>query len=585
VPKNPVRKNLAHLTHCPACDDDLGVAPSPVTNGEWRPPSLLLEVTGGEAGTLDWRLSLFGHRGRSWSSADFRPGLVRWVYRLCGDGHLFLDHIRLRGGARDPEWTVHDFDVVAAIGGVAAGKSYLLLRTLSQHLTISGLEHIAGVDDMVPIDNRDADWMEEAPMRLLEDHYRQMSETGMPLPPTTRRDLLPFEFLTEKVSGDIVRQILAIHRDLVGEDHLDPTWGQRIRQPIVKRYQIGNRQVLLAIADLAGELFDQSTINDDHQKRLLRNYGTLVWVVDPVIAGPFRAFLPTKIEPTVVSASMRPDRAVHANPATVQNRRSSGQRKLATTLATVDSTFGADLGPTQYLLVCITKSDLVHLTLRSGRKLTDLGRSGRDGDVVEGAARYLLEVAHRAGKVNASLVVERAAKIAVVDPIYRARHEPTLSAAVARQLADALIEHYSTPDAFWDLTHHGNDAIVRIPEGDPSAVLPPGVLVVPSLNAHIAGSLTPGQAGVLRVRDLVMSALGCGIAFGLGFQKSIEQMLQQQWRDLRFFLCSPLASAPTQVKGDPDLIKPLDAESFPELDDDSAALTQLLLCLLRRVRP
>lgn len=577
-------KNLEYLTRCPACDDDLGVAPSSVTNGEWRPPSLLLEVNGGDAGTLDWRLSLFGHRGKRWSSPGFKPAHVRWVYRLCGDGHLFLDHIRLRGGTRDPQWTVHDFDVAAAVGGVAAGKSYLLLRTLSQHLTISGLEYVPAVDNMVPIDDHDADWLEEAPMHLLEGHYLQMSAEGTPLPPTTRRDLLPVEFLTEKVSGDIVRQILAIHHDLVGDDHRDDnTWGQRMRQPIVKRYQIGNRRVIAAIADLAGELFDQSTINDEHQQRLLRNYGTLIWVVDPVIAGPFRTFLPAGIKPTVVSASMRPDRAVHDNPTTVQNRRGSGQRLLAATLAKVDSKLAADVGPTQHLLVCITKSDLIHLALRKGRKLTDLGQAD---DVVEGSARYLLEVAQRAGSDEASLAVEPAAKIAVVDPVHRARHEPSLRADLVRQLSSALVRHYSSPDAFWDLTHHGGDAAVDIPAGHPSSVLPPGFLAVPSLNTHIAESLAAGQGGVLRVRDLVMSALGCGIAFGLGFRQPIERMLQQPWRDLRFFLCSPLASVPTQVEGDPDHIEPLEkSESFPEIDDRSAALTQLLLCVLRRVRP
>jgi len=541
-----------------------------------------LEVNEGERGTLDWRLSVFSRRHGPWSSADFRPARVRWVYWMCGDGHIFLDHLRLHGGP-DPKWTVDDFNIIAAVGGVAAGKSYLLLRTLHQHLGLSGIEHVTRTRDIVPVEDRDSDWLEEEPLRLLENHYQRMAEDGLPMEPTTRIDMLPYRFLTEHLSSDIVDKISAIHHELAGDDNVDPSWGQRFRQPIVKRYQIGSRRILTAVADLAGELFDRHNINDDHRQRVLRNYGTLAWVIDPVITAAIDDFLPEHLARSVVPASMRPDPAVNANPDQIRGRRRSVQQQLARSLAQADSRLAADIGPTQHLLVCITKADLIHLALRDGQKLANLGEPD---DVVEGVARYLLEVANRASSDQPSLAVDRTAERSIINPIYRMRHEPTLYTAVVRQFATAFADHYSAPDAFWGLVHRGTGDTIEIPAGKPSGALPPGRLTVPSLNEHIAGSLSSAEpAGKLRTRDLVMSALGCGLAYGLGFRQPIEKMLQQSWRDLRFFPCSPLASAPIQTTDGSERITLLEKTArFPQLHDRSAALTQLLLNMLRGVR-
>src|SRR5215470_9519555 len=88
-PPNPVigtgMPNLDKLILCPACYYDLGVPPVAPENGKWRPPSLLLEVTSGQPGNRQWRLSLFGE-GKSWASEGFAANAVRWVYRMCGDG-------------------------------------------------------------------------------------------------------------------------------------------------------------------------------------------------------------------------------------------------------------------------------------------------------------------------------------------------------------------------------------------------------------------------------------------------------------------------------------------------------------------
>jgi hypothetical protein len=174
----------------------------------------------------------------------------------------------------------------------------------------------------------------------------------------------------------------------------------------------------------------------------------------------------------------------------------------------------------------------------------------------------------------------------VVDPIARTRHEPVLYKAVLAQYASALLHRFSYHEHWWNLVHGGGAVDVPVPEGSHSAVQPPGMVTVPSLDEHIASALNPGGAGVLRTRDLVMSALGCGVAYGLGFESRVESMLNQRWRDVRFFLCSPLGEVPVRVDGSTNLIEPLEpAATFPDLDERSAALSQLLLCLLRRVWP
>ncbi|HEX8868157.1 MAG TPA: hypothetical protein VF821_21040, partial [Lentzea sp.] len=116
-------QNLNQLKRCPACDDDLGVPPTRAEDGSWRRPSLLLEVCGSERGAMEWRLSSFDGVAAT-QSKDYHASRPGWVYHMCGDGHVFLDHIRMTGESISAEWTVDDYDGSATIGGVAAGKSY-----------------------------------------------------------------------------------------------------------------------------------------------------------------------------------------------------------------------------------------------------------------------------------------------------------------------------------------------------------------------------------------------------------------------------------------------------------------------------
>lgn len=566
--------NLDKLIRCPACYYDLGVPPVEPVNGKWQPPSLRLEVASGPAGNRQWRLSLFGAgRGTElgpWTSDEFIPNEVRWVYRMCGDGHVFLDHLNL--ATRNPEWTVEGFDVAAAIGPIAAGKSYLVLRTLNQNLAIG---HIDAGPPPEPrrVSTHRVGGLEGEPDRYLMNQYRRMAVDGNPLEPTLLDETLPFSFLDAQVGNKIVAKIFDIHREVTGSDaYVDRrSWGRRMRQPIVKRYHIGTRRVLTATADLAGEMFHRQLDDEDHQRRTLREYGTLLWVIDAAITQQFRDFMPTDMRDQVMPASTR----LGSTAGDIADRRSV-QHELADVLAQVDGWPSGPVGGTQHTLPCITKADLIHLCLRKGKHLSELGRPG---DVVDGATTYLLDIARRPTGLLADEVTRN-----IVAPLHARRHQRAGQRNYARHIATALVDWYSNPDEFWKLVHLGGPATITYRAGIPAAQYPAGRIPVDEIGRHLALSLVEGQGGVLRIRDTVMSAIGCGLAFGLGFRHPIDAMMAQDWRELRFYLCSPLVEVPTQAPDGSGVMTPLDdTHSFPDKGDRSAGLTQLLLSILRRL--
>jgi hypothetical protein len=574
--------NYGDLTRCPACDDDLGVPLSTEPDGRIRRPSLRLELCGEQRGAMDWRLSLWDG-SKSWKpSPRFHPARVRLVYRVCGDGHVFLANVVSGGTNPLAAWRAEQFDVIAAVGGVAAGKSYLMLRALSQHLTVSGLTYVDTPVRPAQVHVYNADWLEAAPLELLKRDYHGTEVQGLPIAPTTYRYMLPFEFLADQVSPGLVQQILEIHEELLGADNVDKiSWGQRIRQPIVRRYNLGGRRVLAAVADLPGEVFTPDSVQYHHHRYLLRNYGTLAWVIDTVICEPFVRFLPPEVAATSLAASMRPDAVVNDKTDEIRKERNHIQHSLADTLTELGG-LSEDVGPVQYLLVCVTKADLIRLALHE-RSLRELG--ARD-EVVTGVAAYLVEIARRAGGTYPTVAVDEGVHRSITGWINRFDHEPTLVRKAAEQLADRIVDYYSAPSAFWELVHGGAGADIDVPEREPTQILHSVRIRVPSLDEHVAYSLIPGEGGILRARDVIMSALGCGIAYGLGFGQSIDALLQQRWRELRFYLCSPLVEVPVSIESTDELIAPRERlASFPGVGARSAALSQLLLSMLRRLRP
>lgn len=576
--------NPGELARCPACDDDLADPMGREPDGRVRRPGLRLELCVEGKDSMDWRLSL-ADGSRSWPpSPGFHPARVRLVYQICGDGHVFLDRLTTGGHLDLARSRVDRFEVIAAVGSTAAGKSYLMLRTLCQHLVVNALAAVNAPGAPAPVSVVDVDWLLEAePLEMLKRDYEKTEVRGLPMDPTTLHSMLPFNFLGRKVAGALVSQIIDIHTELLGADNVDrSSWGRRIRQPIVRRYQIGDQLVMAGVADLAGESFRSNSPEDQHNRFLLGNYGTMVWAIDPVVCASFPGFLPVVASSSVL-ASMRPDANINNRPDEIRRERNAVQRRLAGMLADLGAMSQAD-GAVQYLQVCVTKADLIRLALVEGASLRKLGRPGSDA-VTAGVARFLFEVAHRATGPGRTVTVERSAW----EPVGRISallHDRKLASMAAQHVANAIVTHFDNAEHFWQLVQLGGGTVVPVPSGEPEAVLPAGEIAVPTIDEHVAGSLVPGQSGVLRTRDLVMSALACGVAYGLGFEQSIEKLLHQPWRELRFFLCSPLAETPVPVAASDELIQPRETEaSFPEFDAPSAALSQLLLAMLRRMRP
>ena len=550
---------------CPACGHPFGVAPEPAGVVF---PSFRLEVCDNDGSRTEWRLSLFGVDSW-WVSDGFSPARVRHTYWLCGDGHLFLEHTRFNGGHEAPEWRVQRFEVAAAMGSVAAGKSYLLLRTLSQRLVPGGLGPPGGRAILPAHGNH----VERRVLELLRREYESTEDTGATFNPTSLSYIMPNRFLADTVDRALVDRIMQIHAELnpgAAPEALRQ-WGRRVRQPIVRRYEIGGRKVLTAVADLPGEFFDPDASGFETQQTVLRTYTNLVWVVDPVLSDDFVDLLPADDRERLLLGSMRPDVDTRARLEQGRRRRRAVQAHLADQLAGVANDYGGD-EIHQNLFVALTKADLLALVLRRGGRLVDLGRPGA---VVEGTARYLLYAAER-------LQVDELAAKTLIQPL-TSIGQSSVQQRRALHLAAALVAHYSDGERLWNLVHHGGPDMVPVPAGL-HPVETPGMVEVPGIDAHIETATAPGVESTLHQRDLVMSALTCGLLHGIGVGQSVISLLRHRWRDVRFFLCSPLTAVPVPRHGTEEAIAPMDAKRFAQRDDPSAGLAQLHLSLLMGVR-
>lgn len=566
-------RNLRMFPGCPACGSDFGTPPA------GRPPSLRLDLGGGVPGRKSWRLSLFtgtGALGRFWASPAFVATDTETVYWLCGDGHLYFDHRVLTNGRQATAGLIEDHDRAAMVGSIAAGKSYLLLRTLSQHLA---LPPEARTNTAQPIRKLVGDPVEERPMTVLKTEYQKAAEQGIPLNQTNLQAMMPVLFLANTIGQDLVDQIHRIHAELYPNAEPDPKWGNRVRQPIVQRYDVAGKRVFTSVADLPGEFYN--TAAGDNRSSVLRGYSSLLWVVDPIVVPEFRDFLPDNVRDLVTVSSMRPDAPTQADLRTARLRRATQQREIANRLANDADGISDNVGKTQQVLVCFTKADLVALATRHGRRLSELGRHD---SVIGGVANYLIHVATRASGPAGRDYVEPAAWDSIIGDLSGARHEKANRKAMARHIARAIVEHYSDGERLWNLVHDGDEDLIDIPAGDLD-IETSGKISVPSLEQHVAAAMTRTEAGVLRQRDLVMSALACGLVLGLDLSGAVNDLLEQHWRDVRFFLCSPFGEVPVITPGSDDHFQPMDGRDFPSLDSRSAALVQLHLSLLSGVRP
>ena len=338
-------------------------------------------------------------------------------------------------------------------------------------------------------------------------------------------------------------------------------------------------QTWTGIADLPGELFvpDSATARETVK---LRAYDALIWVIDPAVSPALdqsnEALGGTESYAEVMDGSLRPGTTQQVGARQVRTKRDQIQVEIGRRLTLID---GLMAGPDEHslqLLVAVSKADLIHATLAK----QDLGHLGEPGVVQRGVAGFLAVITDRwanqlldTDEESTRILAYLHAGNAVDSEVRRAR---------ILQTADGLLAHYSHPDSFWNLVHGGAPETLRVPDGG-AMTLPPWSLTVPGIDAYLDAALLPGSASRLHLRDLVMSALGCGITYGLGQETAIFKILREQWLTLRFFLCSPLATIPVAV--DDRRLRPRDAEAtFPRAQERSAGLTQLLLATLGKAR-
>jgi hypothetical protein len=576
-------------TKCPVCGSSLGVDEPELddANGDRfvRPPSFRLEAGAADAQNRQpWRVTMLAGNYRPAESTDpkFNPHDIEFVYLLCGDGHIFPDETpafradQHRTG--DARQRVDDFNMVAAVGSPASGKTYLLIRTLSQNLDILTTWDVD--DDLGRIRTRELSPLEVLPSTKRIEQFNETRNSGAAIVPTaTVGASYPYGILQEQFAPALEAIQALIERTVVDGRRRAEGWGKGFRQPLVLRTDSGDHRTWTGVADLPGELFMPNAVNRREAGKL-SGFDALVWVVDPAVAPRARDWMavdPDTDEQAQLDGSLRPGTSSTAGTEVVRINREQIQDTIGRRITVIDGPFARNEGRALQMLVAISKCDLIHAALsKSGLHLADLGAPGQ---VQRGAARYLSFGLNRWMKGSAGADRETTRLFDYLRGAMSAA--PSGRRLRIEQVARGLLDHYSQEAEFWKLLHWGTDSDVDIPAT--STVDLPQHIRVPTLDEHLDAARRGGSAGEFLIRDLVMSTIGCGIAYALNQETALLRMHQEPWIELRFFLCSPLTTVPIAV--DRVHLKPLNPrDRFPPVDDRAAGLTQLLLALLARAR-
>jgi hypothetical protein len=575
---------------CPVCGAVLGAkAQQSPDNGRFlSPPSLKLEVgTPDQMGQFPWRVSIVHGNFRP-SVSDtpvFAEDEIDDVYLLCGGGHVFplstpvLNSVQGRRHKSDQR--VDEWNMVAAVGAPASGKTYLLLRMLSQSLVDRNLDFSG--DNR--IQQRKLSPLESVPLEMRAAAFERTRNLNEPISPTGT-DLLgkPAGIFDVHMPSALEEIRELIRKTVVNGAQRAESWGTKIRQPLVFRTDTNDIRTWTGIADLPGELFSGAAINRREAVKL-RTYNALIWVIDPAVATNTPKWLDADgisldaanamttdddVFQAVLDGSLRPGASAQQGSRVVRGNREAIQTNIGKELTLLDGEL-VNQDEALELLITITKCDLI----RAALQINDLHEMGNEDEVLAGATAYLMLSARRfqekqqADRASAALL------------------EQIISERRAGQFASAILSFYSNPVNFWNLVHEGPPAQIEIPE---SFAEQSWRIHVPSINQHLSEALAPGAQHKTLTRDLVMSTVGCGIAFGLVGRDAMLPILPTKSQNIRFFLCSPLATVPVEQKDQMDpnnyLLTPLDKNAtFPRASDRSAALTQLLLAALTKARP
>ncbi|GAA3398204.1 hypothetical protein [Cryptosporangium minutisporangium] len=615
APREPGPEVLAEVRarygyRCPACAAVLGDVPEVGADNLYvRRPALCLEVGSPVDRRHTWRLSVVGNRTATRKSYQpaFHPNGVEYTYILCGNGHIFPYSAAL--GENEKHFGVHYWNTVAAMGPVASGKTYLLTRMLDQSLTHVGDFPGGRRDERVTVRTFAGAPLEDYTLNQRRTQYDATISTGQPIGATVAQSLAPYQILNTLVSPVMYDAVTELLKETVTETMVDETsWGTMPPQPIMLRTRVGDgtsgRHGWTCVVDLAGEFFEdrdeRSAVGTVRERAALRGYNALVWAIDPLLeASVFDRFAREALESQeagsydrLLRGSLRPG-ATSDDPdaenftRTVRAQRRRVQRTIAQRITKLEGEFLTDdLGRVR-LLVAVSKVDVIRLALEKMR-LDDIGRSGA---FKAGIVHYFDHVARNVGEVYhpdpdcAELLKRLDVRVVADEYVLQQR---------LSDLADSLLDHYSDARLFWQLVEEGQAADVRLGNDPADPYYDGPVLHVPSIGEHLRLALQPGtpdqagRAGVddpLLTRDLVMSAMGCGLVFALGYGEAMVGLMSMPWADLRIFLCSPLAATPQERAGrDRPAMDPLDDDvDFADTEERSASLTQLLLRVLRGV--
>lgn len=558
---------------CPACGSLLGdaAAGDPATNRLVEVPSFWLEIGATTDGvSRPWRVSAVGANLPSMVSTNPRFNEVEVVYRylICGSGHIFFDAASVSGTHVRQRTRI--WNTVAVLGGFASGKTYLLVRMLHQSLY-----------DPQRWDGSDRDDVRLAALAPLEDVlsvrtaelYEQTILDGVPIPPASADSSTPRAILDEQIP-DAVNAIREMIRRTVldGERHAR-TWGRRHGQPLIMRSSQRDRAAWTGFVEVPPGVL---TGTQGRDAAVLATCDSLIWVIDPAVAEAVNRTAADALGDAyrgVFDASLRigsPDDIRR-----VQSLRAAAEEAIGHRLAhQYASSVENAPGRTPRLLVVVTKCDLVHASLNTPGLL----RLDRSDAVVRGTASYLNHILERwmRGQVAPDQPVgELLRRLSGGDADGRSVRRRRLL-----NVAEALLHHYSEPDAFWNLTHTGGSDRVVIGAIDDVNVGGQHAIEVPDIGQHLDDVVGAAKAGVLTLRDLVMSAVACGIAYGLGHERALYPLLRNPAYDPLFFLCSPLGTVPLSEPD--DRIAPIEPGArFAGLRDGSAGLTQLMLAAMK----
>jgi hypothetical protein len=588
APPPPPVRSIAHRfgSFCPVCGSALGIPTRRTAEGLYiHPPTVRLDVGRADStGMYPWRFVPLGEpAGPASTNPKFYDGDSEFIYLLCMNGHIFPDEAPMRRTFADTpgndRFEVDEFRMVAAVGPIASGKTYLTLRMIKQSLVdpfrfSGGDEEYAREADLSPL--------ERLPLNYRIGHYDEMISTRLPIQATDLHndEGTPRSIFVEKLPNlvDVMEKFL---RECVHDgERWANRWGRELRQPLVMRTRHGRHRTWTGIADLPGEQFNPA-YEDSHLNARLGRYNAIIWVVDPVVAANATDWF-SKVPggsadsfDKVMEGSLRPGSTAVRDSATIRQTRDRVQRNIAQMLCRVDGMMPeAGSERVQSTLVAITKCDIIHSALRAGT-LPDLTSFGDRRLALKGAVDYLLTSAQlmREGATNPDpLAADLLNHVDATDGGRRA--------ARAESVANAILAFYSDPVNFWTLVHGGDELATTFRAGrmgDPAS----NWVTVPTVVEHLnAWNDSQNPARYLQMRDLVMSIVGCAITYGLGYAESVIQLLGVRSRETRFFLCSPLERVPIAGDGRPT-IEPVDGE-FPPVGARSAALTQLLLASLGR---